>query len=251
MEKREHPRVQLPLEVEVTHPAIGSVHTLARDVSAGGLFVMLRKSGISVGAKLKVTALNVPLIENKPTPTVQMEVKRIEEDGLGLSFVNKSSKHLWDTVEQLRTELAIGRDYFQVFQAGLLLNDENRVLVVQQHGKWLFPGDYLVVGQHWEEVLESLLQEEFGIDSVEHKEVLAIDSAANSRLEEAAVFSVFHRFRTHTRKIILKKKSRYRNTRWVARAGDLDELTFSHPYLRQLAAIALAHAAKEDAGRVE
>ena len=241
MEKREHPRVQVPLEVEVTHPALGSLRTFARNVSAGGIFVSLQNARISVGAKLKVTTLNVPLIESRPTPTIQMEVKRVEESGLGLAFVNKSNRHLWETVEQLRKELAVGRDYFQVFQAALVVNDANRLLVVQQNGKWLFPGDYLVVGQHWETALQQTLSKQLGISDARHQETLAIDSDTDSQLEEAALFSVFHRLRTPSSQFRLNKTSSYKNAKWVGRAGDLDELTFSHKQLRELATTALAH----------
>ena len=36
-ERREHPRVALPIEVELAYPAVGSVRTTATDISEGGI----------------------------------------------------------------------------------------------------------------------------------------------------------------------------------------------------------------------
>ena len=55
MEQRTHPRIQLPLLVEVQHPSIGRRRCTARDVSEGGLFVQVSDHSINVGAKLKIT----------------------------------------------------------------------------------------------------------------------------------------------------------------------------------------------------
>ena len=54
MEQRQHLRIQIPLGVEITHPAIGTQTTTARDISEGGVFVRLATNSIAVGAKVKI-----------------------------------------------------------------------------------------------------------------------------------------------------------------------------------------------------
>jgi hypothetical protein len=77
-----------------------------------------------------------------------MEVARVTEEGLGLKFTNRTSQHLWNSVDRLRQDLRLGHDYFQVFQGAAIVNHVGKLLVVQRHGKWLFPGEYLTVGSH-------------------------------------------------------------------------------------------------------
>jgi len=105
MEHREHIRIQIPLGVEVSHPAIGTIQTTARDISEGGVFVNLVEQKIKVGAKLKVKILNLLDTDTQHTPAVDMQVARVTESGLGLTFTNKTAEHLWQSVERLREEL--------------------------------------------------------------------------------------------------------------------------------------------------
>lgn len=243
MEEREYPRIQLPFEVEVSHPAIGRVRSVARDISEGGIFVALTGVSLKSGSKVKVTVLNDALVENTPTPTVDAQVVRVDDTGMGLKFVNKTSDHLWRSVVRLRDELSIGKDYFQVFQGALIVDDLGKLLVVQQHGKWLFPGDYLLVGGSWQDALVGFLKNELGLTKLTFEETLGIDTADTTAPENAAL-SVFHRFSTAAARIKQKKDSRYKHTKWIGRHLELDELTFSHPLLRQLGADALTRAEK-------
>ena len=74
MERREHPRIHLPFEVEVEHPSLGTVRSIARDISESGMFVTATGVGVRVGSKVKVTAIGSALAEGSPTPTISMEV---------------------------------------------------------------------------------------------------------------------------------------------------------------------------------
>jgi hypothetical protein len=235
MNAREFPRIQLPIEVELTHPSIGKWRRLARDVSEGGVFVVTESGPLRAGAKIRLTVVNPALVESTPTPTVDMEVVRVSDEGLGLRFVNSTSQYLWSTVQRLRQELQVGRDYFQVFQGALVLNTQNKLLVVQQHGKWLFPGDYLVVGEDSVQKLTDFLTTELGLEDLVLKDVLGVDSGAGGSAGEAATFSVFQRCSSSSDRVRLKAGSRYRQGRWVGRTLSLEELTFSHPLLRSLA----------------
>ncbi len=79
------------------------------------------------------------------------------------------------------------------------------------------------------------------------EDTLGIDSAPGMLAGENATFSVFHRFSSQSDRVRLRDDSRYRHAKWVSRAFSLEELTFSHPLLRDLAALALDRA---DAQRI-
>ena len=123
MEQREQPRIPVPIEVDISHASIGTVQTVTRDVSASGVFILLSTPGLTdkipAKARVKVTLRNLPLIEAGPTPTVPMVVERVEQDGLGLSFANRASEHLWNSVSRVRAQLTVGEDLFQVVSSEL------------------------------------------------------------------------------------------------------------------------------------
>lgn len=145
MEKRQHPRIEIPLAVSLMHPSFGNLETTARDISDGGLFVTMPESSLHVGAKVRVKMQTVSLIESQPTPTVDMQVTRIDEDGIALAFKNKTAAHLWGSVERLRNRLEVGQDYFQIYLSILLEHPQRGFLFVQEHGFWKLPGYYLSV----------------------------------------------------------------------------------------------------------
>ena len=246
MEQRKHPRVQLPLLVELHHPSLpqGKLRCVARDVSQGGVYVHFDQSPTLIpGAKLRLTLLNPSQVESQPTPTVDMVVARTEPDGLGLAFVNATSQHLWKSVERLRDELAIGRDYFQVFQGAVVVNDLDQVLLVQQHGKWGFPGEYLVVGEDAEVALKAILISRFDLADLSVNRVLKVGSGASVDLPEAAVFRVYHLVTTSTAEISANALETYRKVRWVENRRSVAQMAFISQELRELANGALLWAA--------
>jgi len=240
VEHRSQPRVQIPLLVELQHPSLGKVRCVARDVSEGGVYVYLEDTAIHTGAKLKLTLLNPDTVHNQPMPTVEMQVVRSDAQGIGLVFINKTGKHLWDSVERFRSELAIGRDYFQIHLSPLTLNEQGQLLVVQQHGKWLFPGEYLVVGENWKESLQQSLREKFALPTlaIEH----AFDMAATGAedMPEAATMKIYVLVRVDASEFALPADGSYRNFRWVDNLRDLKEITFGDEQDRQVAGKALA-----------
>ena len=141
-EKRQYPRISIPLLVEIKHPILGSRRCIASNVSAGGLFVTfddgVDTAGIKVQSRLKASLVNTNQVEPHPTPTVDMVVMRVESNGLGLKFANETSRFLWESAERRRVELAIGRDYFQVHVSALISRDR-RLLLVERKGRWVFP----------------------------------------------------------------------------------------------------------------
>jgi hypothetical protein len=204
------------------------------------VYVYLEDTAIHTGAKLKLTLLNPDTVHNQPMPTVEMQVVRNDAQGIGLAFINKTGKHLWDSVERFRSELAIGRDYFQIHLSPLTLNEQGKLLVVQQHGKWLFPGEYLVVGENWKESLQQSLREKFALLTlaIEH----AFDMAATGAedMPEAATMKIYVLVRVDASEFALPADGSYRNFRWVDNLRDLKEITFGDEQDRQVAGKALA-----------
>ena len=233
MDHRQHPRIQIPLLVELSHPAVGHLQTTARDISAGGLFVRMPNPKIRAGGKLKIRLLTLSPTDTQPTPTVDMEVKRVTDEGLGLAFINKTAEHLWSSVQHLRNELAIGRDYFQTHQSVAVFHSHKGVLLVQQNGKWLFPGHYLMVGEDALPTLRSHVEQNLSL-TLEHKiSPIATDSAPQIGIAEAATFSVIYTTVAESHGVELSNSCRYKDWRWVSKPRDIPEITFAVPQHRE------------------
>ena len=235
IEHREHPRIQLPLLVELKHVSIGTVKTIARDISGTGVFVRLDNPKLPEGAKVQLTLLHVSNVETSATPTVQMAVQRVEPNGVGLRFVNTSYQHIWQSVERLRDDLAVGRDYFQVYQSAVVVNGRGAVLLALEHGKWLFPGHYLTVGDDWRVALQSHL-ELLGVSGVRIERCLDVRTGGEAVVPEAAVMALYHEVYGEADD---PEHGPYRDVRWFDKAMEVETLTFHDEQLRRLARNAL------------
>jgi len=233
-EKRKHTRIELPFQVEVQHASLGSVKTIATNISEGGMFIELDSPKTTVGSIVNVTVLSLPLVESPPTPSIKMIVRHSSSVGLGLEFSSNTSRHLWETVNRARNTLIVGEDYFQVFQSAIIVDPKRRILLVQQTGKWLLPGSYLKVGQNWEKALTSNLKRSLGLSNLTHNELMGIDSYPDITAKEAAVFTVFHRFSSIASEVNLPSDGQYTNSKWLVHERAINELTFSHPLLRSI-----------------
>ncbi len=233
MEKRQHPRIELPLLVEVMHPSLGTLETTARDISPTAVFVQLPDPQLREGASVRVRMKTPQVNDTQHTPTVDMQVQRLEEDGLVLAFKNRTAQHLWSSVERLRQELQPGRDYFQVYQSAVVQHPRRGVLVVQQHGVWTLPGHYLVVGQHNVDVLRSFCEDELGLSLSGSPETLSASAHTHESLVEAATLCITYACETATDEVRLAS-SEYKAWRWIHRAKDADEVTLESDAVRAL-----------------
>jgi len=239
MEQRQHSRIQIPLLVELSHPALGTVQSKARDISEGGIFVFLDNPPVKAGSKLKLRLLTVLPTDTQPTPTVDMEVKRVTEEGLGLAFINRTAEHLWSSVEHLRSELQIGRDYFQIHQSLALTHPDKGVLLVQQNGKWLFPGYFLLVGHSAVQSATDFAHAELGLSFANAPIPTAVDSIADVSVTEAAVYSVILITSVTNHEVTLTEQSLYKDWRWLNKVRDLSEITFALDLHREQAQLLL------------
>ncbi len=229
--QREYPRISIPLLVELKHPILGTHQTTAENISAGGLFVTLpaeaRADSVKPQSRVKIRLLNASQIGPQATPTVEMVVMRAEAGGLGLKFANQTSQFLWESAERKRVELTVGKDYFQVHLSALVQRNQ-KLLLVEERGHWVFPSCYLQVGETWQSVMSELLTVGLGIPDCIAIGPIDIHNTNNPSLPATATLRVFYRYQANTSKLALAKDSEYRNFRWIDKARTLDDLTFAN-----------------------
>lgn len=87
-EKRRYVRTQVNLKVNVTHPVLGSVNLLTRDISDNGMFVIIRGPALlPIGEIVNVQVLDV--VDHPPV--CRMKVVRLENGGVGLMLCDHGS----------------------------------------------------------------------------------------------------------------------------------------------------------------
>lgn len=84
-EKRRHPRIPISSKIRISHESFGSMVVVTRDVSNGGVFVLMDKLPDLVPG----TVVEGQIQDEMPDrPLVQMEIVRVDLDGLGLRFLD-------------------------------------------------------------------------------------------------------------------------------------------------------------------
>ncbi|MGI9324451.1 MAG: PilZ domain-containing protein [Pseudomonadales bacterium] len=225
-ERRTFPRVEIPMLVELQHPTIPSSRCIVENISESGVFVGVEAINLSVGADVKLKVLNTSAVELEPTPTVAMKVVRVTNTGLGMTFSNKSARHLWHTAERRRRALTVGLDYFQI-HINLVTMCGARMLLLSQRGRWVLPNFYLTVGQDWHSAAREHLQETIGSVDMDFAQILAIDSLLVPDLPQTATLSLYQRVDIADSKISIAPDAGYTEYRWIKQARKLKELTIT------------------------
>ncbi len=233
-DRREHARIEVPLEVELDHPSIGRRRCRVRDVSENGLFLEFPDHQLLAGARLRVTPVAPSLIGHDHCPTVEIEVTRTAADGIGTRFASCTGAYLFSSFRQRRHSLAVGIDYFQVHLAAVITDADNRLLVVEDQGRWLFPGTFLVVGHTIEASINGMLEAEFGVELASVNSPIATATIDGGLAPEGATLALFHPC-TIRGEASLQTRSRYKRLRWLAAKKDPSDLVFADPELRCLA----------------
>lgn len=84
-DRREHIRTALNAKVSVTHPDIGSKIFSTRDISDGGIFIVVEDDfAPQLGDRVEVQVQGLPI----PAPVLEMVVVRKTVDGFGLQFAD-------------------------------------------------------------------------------------------------------------------------------------------------------------------
>lgn len=233
-DRREHTRVEVPLEVELDHPCTGRRRCRVRDVSEGGLFLEFPDHQLLSGARLRVTPVAPSLIGHDRCPTVEIEVTRTAIDGIGTRFANRTGAYLFNSFRQRRNSLAVGIDYFQVHLSALITDTDGNLLVVDDHGRWLFPGTFLVVGQAVATSLAEMLTAELGVELEAMSAPIATATLDGGLAPQGATLALFHPC-TIRGSVSPQTGSRYRRPRWLPAGKDPSDLIFADPELRRLA----------------
>jgi c-di-GMP-binding flagellar brake protein YcgR len=83
-DKRRHVRTSFACRIKITHDSVGELLVKTRDISDGGVFVVLEPEQIpAIGTRISGQVQG--LMED--APVLQMEVVRVEPAGVGLRFL--------------------------------------------------------------------------------------------------------------------------------------------------------------------
>lgn len=85
-EQRRHLRTPLSCRIKIVHETIGELMVKTRDISDGGVFVIIDPENIPTVGTV-VTGQVQGLMDD--APVLAMEVVRIESEGIGLRFIDQ------------------------------------------------------------------------------------------------------------------------------------------------------------------
>lgn len=85
-DRREHLRTALSAKVKVTHEEFGTLLFSTRDISDGGIFIVMADEPFApgIGDRVQVQVQGLPV----PAPILDMVVVRKTNDGFGLQFAD-------------------------------------------------------------------------------------------------------------------------------------------------------------------
>ncbi len=87
-EKRKHIRTPFVCHIKIQHQAVGELVVKTRDISDGGVFVVLEPELVPpIGSHLMGQVQGIA----DDAPVLKMEVVRVETTGVGLRFIEQES----------------------------------------------------------------------------------------------------------------------------------------------------------------
>lgn len=151
-ELRRHRRLQIPLQVEIRHPAIGTLEVPAADISDGGIFIKVDECfQLESGESLIVRTLGLGLNADEIGPPLVMKVVRKTPDGMGLCLEETASENL----KSLATDPTT---MHSVIQSVFLVNQNQEVLFTMQGDHWRLPSRALGSAESWQQGIQALLK---------------------------------------------------------------------------------------------
>ncbi|MBO6850399.1 MAG: PilZ domain-containing protein [Marinobacter sp.] len=86
-DRREHSRTALSAKVKVEHATLGEFLFSTRDISDGGIFIVVESDPFepAIGDRVQVQVQGLPV----PAPVLEMVVVRKTNDGFGLQFADQ------------------------------------------------------------------------------------------------------------------------------------------------------------------
>lgn len=87
-EKRRHVRIEVPMPVEVTHPALGTVELVTADLSDSGVFLKCAPEQCpELGDEITIKVKGGVLGGGDEPPLVPARVVRVTDEGMGVEFL--------------------------------------------------------------------------------------------------------------------------------------------------------------------
>ncbi|MGB1951585.1 MAG: PilZ domain-containing protein [Marinobacter sp.] len=86
-DRREHSRTALSAKVKLEHATLGEFLFSTRDISDGGIFIVVESDPFepAIGDRVQVQVQGLPV----PAPVLEMVVVRKTNDGFGLQFADQ------------------------------------------------------------------------------------------------------------------------------------------------------------------
>ncbi|PCH64111.1 MAG: hypothetical protein COC19_00120 [SAR86 cluster bacterium] len=143
-EFRRQRRMKVPLRIELSHPAIGTLQVEANDMSEDGLFLLLDESfQLKLGELVTVRTLGLGSNESEIGPEVIMRVQRCNDSGMGLTIVQSGEQQGEHNLppHALRQSL-------------VLIASQKRFLLKKHTNGWALPSYQLNPGENWQTALQ-------------------------------------------------------------------------------------------------
>jgi hypothetical protein len=84
--KRRHPRNPMTVNVKVSHPDIGEKVVKTKDISESGLYIIAEPTEMPPIGEIVQGQIQGML---EDPPVVKMKIVRIDEEGIGLQFIEE------------------------------------------------------------------------------------------------------------------------------------------------------------------
>jgi len=84
--QRQYPRAPMKCRIRIGHESFGEVLAQTRDLSDGGVYVKHPElTSLQLGMIVSGQVQDLPI----PAPVLQMEVMRVDAEGVGLRFIQE------------------------------------------------------------------------------------------------------------------------------------------------------------------
>ena len=82
--QRQHIRTSMKCRIKICHPSFGELVAQTQDLSDGGVYVKHPQlTGLEAGTRVTGQVQDLPI----EAPVLEMEVMRVDSEGVGLRFV--------------------------------------------------------------------------------------------------------------------------------------------------------------------
>lgn len=153
-------RHQIPLEVELIHESTGVLRAQAKDMSEGGLFLLLDEYfQLELGTEVTVRSLGLGPSGDEIGPEVSMKVVRSCPEGMGLEILRGQDTHITTRKDEAgnisATKSSSGRS---ILQRLVVMDDNDQILLWHQGDHWHLPCRELQNDESWQSGLLACIE---------------------------------------------------------------------------------------------